>query len=471
MEMSLQQRLNDETCNYKEMSCRYWDLVDTLMGGNDTIRSQGKKYLPQFHDESDKGYNNRLSRSYLYAGYQNTIDRHAGRPFTVPVKVLGLEDARLTAIEEDVNLEGQNLTSFSKALFKDAENHGLSFTLVDMPLQGSDGSVAGDIAQNVRPKFIHIPATCLYNWSDEVIDNKRQLTEIIYKDDKKRYRWTRESWQVFRQANEDECKLFADAYNTRYLKNDSYWMLESEGVNELGKIPLVVTYFNRIEWMLAKPSLYEMAEVNLQYYQVKSDYDSIARFSMTGMLFAKGFSEKEADNISIGANKVIEASDPQSELKVIEYTGSSTEIGNTSLAQLKADMETLGLKAEMQSSADSTATGLVINDASVNSDLKVWACVVEDSLERCYQLASEWLGIDLPEDFEVIVYKDFTIAGRAEDIALILQAKEKGSLSATTVIDELKSRGIINSNVDTEEELERIAQEMSSVVFGGGFGG
>ena len=467
-DLSIQDKLNTESYNYSEMYQRYWMLTDTLMGGNDVIRAQGKKYLPKFHDESEKGYNNRLTRSYLFAGYSNTIERHAGKPFSVPVKVEGLTDVRLELIEDDVNLEAQNITSFSKALFKDAENHGMSFTLVDMPSSGADGSVQGDIDNNIRPKFIHIPAPCLYYWDDAVIENKRQLTEIIYKDDYRRYRWTRETWQVYKQANEDESRLFAEEAGTRYKKSDSYWILEDEGENELGFIPLVVTYFNRENWMSAKPSLYEMAEVNLQYYQVKSDYDSIARFSMTGMLHAKGFTPGEADCISVGANKIIESSAPESELKVIEYTGTSTEIGNTQLSILKADMETLGLKAEMQSSADSTATGLVINDASVNSDLKVWACVIEDSLTKCYELAAQWVGVELAEDFKVTVYKDFTIAGRAEDMAIIINGKMQGVVSAETAFREMQSRGLVSASVDLDAEMERLKNE--TPVFGGGFG-
>ena len=461
--MTIQDKLNTETCNYQQMSSLYWDLVDTLMGGTKVIQAQGKKYLPQFHDECDAGYKDRLSKSFLLHAYKNTINRHAGRPFAEPVQVVGLTDARLMAIETDVNMEGQDLTSFSKNLYKDSENHGLSYTLVDMPSNGSDGSVAGDIASNVRPRFIHIPAPCLYYWEDEVIDNVRQLTEIIYKDESKRYRWTRETWEVYREAGKDESRQIAEDCGNRFLTNDAYWVLESEGVNELGEIPIVVNYFNRVNWMLAEPCLYGLAEQNLQYYQVKSDYDSIARFSMTGMLHAKGFSEDEADNISVGANKVVTSSDPSSDLKIIEYTGSSTQIGQDSLRDLKSDMEVAGARPELKSSVDSTATGIVVNNNEANSDLKVWACVTEDALERCYQFASKWLGVELAEDFEVIIYKEFTIAGRAEDIALLITAVQARSLSPHTLIEEMKARGILTGKVDTQDELDRI--ENGSQVF------
>ena len=467
-DLSIQDKLNTESYNYSEMYQRYWMLTDTLMGGNDVIRAQGKKYLPKFHDESEKGYNNRLTRSYLFAGYSNTIERHAGKPFSVPVKVEGLTDVRLELIEDDVNLEAQNITSFSKALFKDAENHGMSFTLVDMPSSGADGSVQGDIDNNIRPKFIHIPAPCLYYWDDAVIENKRQLTEIIYKDDYRRYRWTRETWQVYKQANEDESRLFAEEAGTRYKKSDSYWILEDEGENELGFIPLVVTYFNRENWMSAKPSLFNLAEQNLKYYQEQSDQDSILRFARTGVYFAKGFSEDEAGAISIGANKVIAANDPASDFSVIEYSGSSINAGQASLDKLKSEMEMTGLKPEMNSTVDSTATGVIVNDSAVNSDLKVWACVIEDSLTKCYELAAQWVGVELAEDFKVTVYKDFTIAGRAEDMAIIINGKMQGVVSAETAFREMQSRGLVSASVDIEAEMERLKNE--TPVFGGGFG-
>ena len=465
--MTIQDKLNNESCDFEYMSLRFWQLVDTLMGGTDVIRSQGVKYLPQFHDESNETYKNRLSRSYLFPAYSDTIDRHAGKPFSKPVMVEGLNDARLMAIEEDVNMEGQNLTSFSKELFKDSENHGLSYVLVDMPSNTSDGSVSGDIQANVRPKFIHIPAPCLYYWDDEVINNTRQLTEIIYKDEKKRYRWTRETWEVYREASKEECKELAGLYNRQYKTKDSYWMLESEGVNELGEVPLVVNYFNRKNYMMARPCLFNLAEQNLKYYQEQSDQDSILRFARTGVYFAKGFSKDEADMISIGANKVIEASDPSADFSVIEYSGTSINAGQASLDKLKSEMEMTGLKPELQATVDSTATGVIVNEASVNSDLKVWACVIEDTLKKCYKLASEWLGVELPEDFKVVVYKDFTIAGKVEDLALLVQVMQAGGLSKVTLIEEMKSRGLIDSTIDSAEELERIEQSGASAVFNG----
>ena len=453
---TIQDKLNSETCEYQQMSQCFWDLVDTLMGGTKVIQAQSKKYLPQFHDECDNGYKDRLSKSFLLHAYKNTIKRHSGRPFAEPVQVNGLTDARLMAIEKDVNMEGQDLTSFSKNFYKDAENHGLSYTLVDMPSTGGDGSVAGDQAGNIRPRFIHIPAPCLYYWNDAIINNVRQLTEIIYKDEEKRYRWTRDVWEVYRKAGKEESRQMASDCGNQYLLKDSYWIFESGGVNELGEIPLVVNYFNRINWMFAEPCLYGLAEQNLQYYQIKSDYDSIARFSMTGMLHAKGFTNDEADNISVGANKVVVSQAEGSELKIIEYTGSSTQIGQDSLRDLKSDMEVAGARPELKSSVDSTATGIVVNNNEANSDLKVWACVTEDALERCYAFAAQWLGVELADDFEVIIYKEFTIAGRTEDIALLITAVQARGLSPMTLIDEMKLRGLISPKVDTQDELDRI---------------
>ena len=463
--LTLQEKLNGETCEFKEMSARYWNLTDTLMGGNDIIRSQGTVYLPKFHDESVSTYKTRLSRSYLFPAYSDTIDRHAGKPFSRPVIVSETNNAQLDSISEDANLEGQDLTSLSKGLFKDSENHGLGYILVDMPSEGGDGSVSGDQDANIRPKFIHIPAPCLCYWEDAVINNSRQLTEIVYKDEKKRYRWTMDTWEVYKEANEDECRLLAEAYGTRYLKVDKYWTLESEGVNELKRIPLIVNYFNRLNWMSAKPSLLNLAEQNLKYYQEQSDQDSILRFARTGVYVAKGMSGDEADQISIGANKVIEISDPSGSFEVVEYSGTSINAGQASLDKLKTEMELTGLKPELKTSVDSTATGVVVNEASVNSDLKVWACVIESSLTKAYELAAEWLGVELPEDFKVSVYKDFSVAGSIADMDVIMRMKELGILSPETVIKEAQIRSIIDGAIDPEEEKEKV--EGSTPVFPG----
>jgi len=128
-------------------------------------------------------------------------------------------------------------------------------------------------------------------------------------------------------------------------------------------------------------------------------------------------------------------------------------------------MELTGLKPELKTSVDSTATGVVVNEASVNSDLKVWACVIESSLTKAYELAAEWLGVELPEDFKVSVYKDFSVAGSIADMDVIMRMKELGILSPETVIKEAQIRSIIDGAIDPEEEKEKV--EGSTPVFPG----
>ena len=469
-EADKQDILNGYHPDFSFMFSTYWNLTDTLSGGTSCIRAKGETFLPKYEKESAPKYNIRLSRTFLDPFYKDTIDRHAGRPFSQPVQVKGLTDLRLASIEEDANLEGEELTSFSKGLFKSSEDHGLSYVLVDMPAvmveEGQERSLGGDIDQNIRPKFIHIKAPCLTNWGDEIINNKRTLSWIVYRDEGYRYFWSRERWECYRSETKEEERERRKTDGTRKTKNSSkVWRLQDEGANNLGKIPLVVQYFNRKGFLLAEPPLFSLAEQNLKYYQNQSDQDSIEQFARTGTYFSKGFNPKELESLSIGPNQVVNAQSPNADFKVVEYGGTSVKIGQESLDKMQGKMELLGLKPEIEKSVSSTATGIIVNEQSASTDVKVWACVTESTLKKCYGLAAEWIKETLPDDFDVKVYKDFSVVGNKQDVTLLLEMAKVGKLSMTTLINEAKTRGVLDGAIDTEEEVERANGEFDSVPF------
>ncbi len=114
-----------------------WKLPRTLMAGTRGMRSAGRMYLPQEPAESDKAYVNRLSRSTLFNAYKRTVGGITGKVFSKDI-VLGDDvPEEMADWSEDVDLMGRNLANFSRDVFKDGLQTGLSYILVDMPSGGS----------------------------------------------------------------------------------------------------------------------------------------------------------------------------------------------------------------------------------------------------------------------------------------------------------------------------------------------
>ena len=49
---------------YDTMAPR-WHLIETLLGGTEAMRAAGETYLPRHSEETDKGYEERLSAAVL----------------------------------------------------------------------------------------------------------------------------------------------------------------------------------------------------------------------------------------------------------------------------------------------------------------------------------------------------------------------------------------------------------------------
>jgi hypothetical protein len=86
--------------------------------------------------------------------------------------------------------------------------------------------------------------------------------------------------------------------------------------------------------------------------------------------------------------------------------------------------------------------------------------MLENTLTEAYGMAAKWVGQELPKDFAVDVFSDFTLSPRAtDDLNWILEARAQGDLDHETVINEAKRRGVLNDDVTAEAVQEKLQNE------------
>ena len=221
-------------------------------------------------------------------------------------------------------------------------------------------------------------------------------------------------------------------------------------------IPLVTVYFRRTGLMQARPPLKGLAELNLQHWQDSSDQRNIESVARCGLLFAKGFTDEQVAQIKVGPKALISAG-RDADLRVVEHSGSAVSIGREAIKHLETQMETLGMKPEVSRSIDSTATGAVINESQATTDLAAWALEIERALAACFVLASSLSGSPLPDGFKLSVYRDFAVAGRAQDMAVLVQMGTSGLLSPQAVQRESMRRGLLAPDHDIEQDMQQLA--------------
>lgn len=430
-----------------------------LMGGSRAMRESGTEYLPKFEGESPESYQQRLKMSWLFNGYRKTVKDMTGKVFAKPVEI----EAGPTQIAdwaENIDMQGNDLSTFARRVFEDGYDAGISFIWVDAPPRNGVVTLAQVEAENLRPYFVHLPVEDVLGWKSETIGNVTRLTqfrimETVTKPDEKDEFAQVEIQQVRvldRTEGGVQTRLF------RKGRDAEKWEQVGEptlsGVPEITVVPF---YANRTGFFTGEPILDDLADVNIAHWQSQSDQRHILHFARVPVLFAAGRTEDEPA-IKFSAGVAIVSSDPQAKLMWVEHSGAAIGAGRQDLKDLEFQMETFGLQLLVARPGGQSATGEALDAGKETSTLAMTADELQDALEQAF--AYMGLYANFGDDVSLIVNREYGVSMMtAQDLTAMLTAVNTGNMSRATFLNEMKRRGMISADVDIEEEAERIADE------------
>jgi hypothetical protein len=461
---------------YEDM-LEHWHLIDALEGGTLAMRAGGEDWLPRETKESPAAYDARLERSVLFNGYSDTVSKTAARPFSKPVTLTGDDNLpdQLAGIKNDADGEGTSLTQLGRELFREGLNRGVVHMIVDYPRLNGDETKAQEQESGARPTFVPLKTPSVIGWRSVTDGGVTRLTQLRISETGEeesgpygtstvnRVRvWTETTWELWRQHEK---------------KMDS-WTLEAFGDHSFGAIPLVTAYFKRTGFMTAKPPMEDLAWLNLAHWQSASDQRNILRFARTGLWFVKGMSKKDFEKVgglTLGPNQAFCIENADSDVKVVEHSGSSIEMGAKDVRDLEERMELMGLQPFVRLSGYQTATGKAIDEGRNQTEVQAWARAIEQMLLDAYHLAARWIKQpDATADLGVDVYSDFGIGPRiSADVDALIRARVAKEIDRETFLRELRKRAVLSEDESIEDIIERLEDEgpdLSAMTLGGGPG-
>lgn len=450
----------DECASYKEDK-EAWGMVQDLWGGTKTMRAARTTWLPQEEEESDKGYDNRLKRSFLLNMYRSAVENVAGKPFSKPVTLQNSENLPepLDQIEEDVDRTGRGLTQFGKEILTYAVHYGVHFVLVDFPTRDpkQPATLASDRANKIRPMFVHVKAPDL-RWIEVIWINgvpKLNRIRIHEQVEIETGEGGTEVVDQIREISRTEWKLHQKAEDAEDFSE------VSNGKNTFGEVPLLAFYTNRTGFMRGQPAFEDLAWLNICHWQSNSDQRSILRFARVGILFLKGLNaEEKKEKIQIGANRVLKTSSEKADGKFIEHSGHSIQAGERDLEKLENQMRHMSLQPYVKQSGNVTATAKAIDTSEADSMIQSWVRLLEDFIKELYRVAGLWVKKELPDEFDVSIQKDFALSLRGdEDIKELREMVLNDLISHETYLREIKRRSVLHESLDIEVELRTIEDQ------------
>ena len=413
-----------------------WLLIEQLLKGTRGIRQGHRKFLPQFPREADESYDVRLSKAVLSPFYKRLELLLAGMLTRKPVRLTDVSD-QVTEQLFDVDLQGNDLQTWLFNTARIALRYGHVGVLVDAPRAGENG----------RPYWITISPRELLGWRTEIIDGKQRLTmlriaETVTVPDGKYGEKDVERVRV----------LTPGAYEIHEKDEKGDYKIVDEGRTSLSEIPFAVAYANRTGVMESMPPLDDIAELNLQHYQVSSDLSNILSVSAIPLLAIYGFPQS-AEEISAGASEAL-ALPETARSEYIEPSGNSFDAQFKQLEQIENKINGLGLAAVLGAKlVGESAEAKRIDRSQGDSTMMVIAQQMQDLIDNCLRFHAQYLQQPVAGSSQV--NRDF-MGQRLEpqEIQALLQLYTAGTITQDTLLTELANGDVLSEDFDIEEEVE-----------------
>lgn len=448
--------VNTPCIAYQEMA-PHWDLPEALSGGTLAMRTKKENYLPRYLLEENTEYERRLALTVLYNAYGRTISMLAGMPFSQPVVVSGLPPV-MDSMVQDADLTGRSLTNLAHDLLSDMLNYGKAHFLVAMPdvrLQrqeaGGQLSLEDEARLALRPYFVPVNSRNLIGWVGSRTAGTDSLSQVRIREK------LVEQVPPFGQRTVNRVRVYTPTTIQLWREDPKtkQWTKEGEDIpNELGKIALVTVYARRGAFMVGYPVLEDLAFLNLRHWQSRSDQDNILHFARTYFLAFIGWDTEEISSVAVGTSRAVANRDTSARVEVVEHSGAAINAGQKDLADQEDAMRSMGAELVQPRPGARTATEREIELTENISDLQAMVRNLETGLEQGFELAAEWIGQTLPEDFRCDISEEFaTTFNFSVELAELREDLKMGVIDRRTYLEERKRRGLYGEEVDIEAVL------------------
>ena len=430
-------QVNDPNTSWVNME-PHWGLIETLLGGTYKIRKGHRKFLPQEPRELDEAYDNRLQRSVLAPYYIRLERMLAGMLTRKPVRLDDVSDVIREQLF-DVDLQGNDLQTWLFQTSRICIRYGHVGVLVDAPASGENG----------RPYYVSYTPRDILGWRTELKDGKQELTQLRLQE-----KIVVPDGLYGEKQVEQVRVLTPGAFEIHQKDQQGDFKVVDEGRTSLSEIPFSVAYSNRMGVLESIPPLADIAELNLQHYQVQSDLSNQLHISAVPMLAIFGFPQS-AEEISAGPGEAIALPAPgEADAKYIEPAGNSYDAQFRRLEQIASQINELGLAAVLGSKlVGETAEAKRIDRSQGDSTMMVVAQQMQDMIDNCLRFHAQYM--QEANAGSSLVNRDF-MGTRLEplEIQALLQLYTAGTITQETLLLQLEAGEVLGDDFDVENELE-----------------
>ena len=181
---------------------------------------------------------------------------------------------------------------------------------------------------------------------------------------------------------------------------------------------MITVYANKIETMCSRPPLLDIAYLNLAHFQRQADLIHSLHIASQPMLVMEGWDDQTKD-MAISVNYAM-ATQPGNKVYYVEPASSAFEAQSAEVQELQQQMSSLGISTlSQQKYVAESADARRLDRIDTNSMLAMVSMDLESGLQKSYNLAANYLGIEPPEvkisrdfDLQRLIGQDITAMGQ-----------------------------------------------------------
>lgn len=451
-----------------------WCRIDHILAGPDCIRAQGERYLPKYEAEDAVEYARRLKAAPWRPEFDDALRTLAAKPFGKDVALGAGASAQMKTLAEDIDGCGNNLTAFSRGVFRGGIAKGLHAILVEYPTMAPGATLADERRAGARPYWVSIKAgdilalytafqagkeivthvrvieneTVQVGFDEVTICRVRVFDRAALTDDKNRITgYGPPTWQVW-EANED-----------------GEFALTDEGTLSLSGIPLALFWTGEREGChYVKPPLNDLADMQIELYRALSRHEETLTYAGSPMLQGAGIQAPGPNDpaFAVGPKRVLFAppgvEGTTTGWSYVSPDAATITAGAAHIDKIQTDMRRLGMQPMTQQSGTVTATATSTESAKAHSTLQAWALGLKDVLEQAFMFTAEWLGqADGPE---VEVSTDFSVVPFAQaPLTALAGARASGDIDHETYLNGLRRFDVLPPDADVQKIMQAAVDE------------
>ncbi len=478
----------DFTCSAYNAMSPAWEILSDVLGGQETIKAAREKYLPKEPAELKEDYDRRLARSLFFEDYRDCVVNLTGMVFRKSPTLGEDVPEQLKTIAENIDNAGTHLDVFTQRVFQDGF-FGHSFIVVDMPAMDANVQTAAD-EMGRRSYWCVRQATNALNWRTGVVNGKTILTQITFKEctyeadgafgekEVVRYRVYKLAELENAQFGSAQWQLWKEIQDA--TTKEKQIVMESEGPiltkkgQPLNRLPIAIHYGEFESFLVSRPPLKGIADLNISFYQKYSDLSNIEHMTCAITLMISGGDDSNKD-LTMGGNRVLWLP-TGADAKFLEVEGDSIPAMERDLEMLQKRLVAKGLDFLESDShrVPSTATEALLSYTARTSKLARMVRSLIDAVEYALGITAEMEGLEQGGSITVGVDEN-SLTLTPDEVRAYSEMNERGQLSLQTLWAILDRSDHLPDDFDPVKELAAVKaaaleqMELNAKQFDSGF--